>query len=135
MFVMNERAEVNRLARIDSRVIGPKEIAELVPAMSFSPDAVYPVMGALYHPPGGIIRHDAVVWGYARGADRRGVQIHPHTRVTGIRVTGGQVEAVETDQGTIRTGTVLNATAGWCSTIARMAGSVSRSSRTRCRRV
>ena len=41
-------------------------------------------MGALYHPPGGIIRHDAVVWGFARGADRGGVEIHPGTQVTGI---------------------------------------------------
>ncbi len=71
MFVMTERAEVNRLAGIDSQVIGPTEIQRLAPAMSMAPDAVYPVMGALYHPPGGIIRHDAVVWGLARGGRRR----------------------------------------------------------------
>ena len=48
MFVMNERAEVNQLVGIDSRVISPEEIAKLAPAMSLKPDAVYPVMGALY---------------------------------------------------------------------------------------
>ena len=52
---------------------------------STSPTApTWPILGALYHPPGGIIRHDAVVWGYARGADRRGVEIHQGTEVTGI---------------------------------------------------
>jgi sarcosine oxidase subunit beta len=76
----------------------------------------------LWHPPGGIIRHDAVVWGYAREADRRGVHLHPKTEVTGIRIQSGRVSAVETDRGTIKTGVVLNATAGWCSTIAEMVG-------------
>ena len=46
----------------------------------------WPILGALYHPPGGIIRHDAVVWGYARGADRGGVEIHQGIEVTGIDV-------------------------------------------------
>ena len=46
----------------------------------------FPIMAALYHPPGGMIRHDAVVWGYARACDRMGIEIHPYTEVTGIRV-------------------------------------------------
>ena len=83
MFVMAERAEVNQLEGIDSKVIGPEEIGRLAPAMSIAPDAVHPVMGALYHPPGGIIRHDAVVWGLARGADRGGAEIHPYNEVAG----------------------------------------------------
>ena len=67
MFVMANRAEVNRLNGIDSRLIYPDEIKRLAPAMQVdNPDAIYPIMGALYHPPGGIIRHDAVVWGLAR---------------------------------------------------------------------
>ncbi len=52
-------------------------------------------MGALYHPPGGIIRHDAVVWGYARGADRAGVEIHPYTEVTGLERSNGRITAVQ----------------------------------------
>ena len=48
------------------------------------PTRRYPIMGALYHPPGGIIRHDAVVWGFARGADAGGAEIHPYTEVTGL---------------------------------------------------
>jgi sarcosine oxidase subunit beta len=119
---LQERASTNRLLGVESRIIDQEEVGRLVPDMDISDRPRYPVLGAMYHPPGGIIRHDAVVWGFARGADRKGVQIHPHTRVTGIQVAGGEVEAVETDRGTIRTGTVVNATAGWCSTIARMVG-------------
>jgi sarcosine oxidase subunit beta len=119
---LRERAATNVLLGVESRIIERKEVAALVPDLDVSDRPRYPVQGALYHPPGGIIRHDAVVWGFARGADRRGVQVHPHTRVTGIRVANGQVEAVETERGTIRTGTVVNATAGRCSTIARMVG-------------
>jgi sarcosine oxidase, subunit beta len=123
MFVMNERAEVNRLAGIDSRVIGPEEVKRLAPAMSVEADAVYPVMGALYHPPGGIIRHDAVVWGLARGADSGGAEIHPYRKVTGIERSNGRATGVTLSDGrTIGAGTVISATAGWSSTVAAMAG-------------
>ena len=122
MFVMANRAEVNRLNGIDSRLVYPDEIKRLVPAMNLSRDATFPVLGALYHPPGGIIRHDAVVWGLARGADRGGVELHPYTEVTGIERTNGRVEGVVTNRGRIRTNTVLNCTAGWSSLIAEMAG-------------
>jgi sarcosine oxidase, subunit beta len=123
MFVMTERAEVNRLERIDSRVIGPAEIQRLAPAMSLSPNAVFPVMGALYHPPGGIIRHDAVVWGFARGADAGGAEIHPYTEVTGVGRSNGRATGVTIRDGRrIEAGTIVNATAGWSSTVAEMAG-------------
>src|SRR4051812_37722333 len=80
-FVMADRAEVNRLMSIDSRFIGPDEVKRLALAMSVTQDATYPIVGALYHPPGGIIRHDAVVWGFARGADQGGAEVHPDTEV------------------------------------------------------
>jgi sarcosine oxidase subunit beta len=92
----------------------------MVPALDVSKNARYPIQAALYHPPGGIIRHDAVVWGYARGADRRGVSLFPHTEVTGIRRQNGSVRSVQTSRGEVRCETVVNATAGDCSTIARM---------------
>jgi sarcosine oxidase subunit beta len=123
MFVMANRAEVNRLNGIDSRLIYPDEIKKLAPAMQVdNPDAVYPILGALYHPPGGIIRHDAVVWGLARGADRAGAEIHPYTEVTGIERQNGRVAAVRTNRGTVRTGTVLSCTAGWSTLICDMVG-------------
>jgi sarcosine oxidase, subunit beta len=116
------RAEANMLLGVDSRLIGPDEIKRLVPAIDIRPSAHHPIRAALYHPPGGIIRHDAVVWGYARGADRAGIELHPHTEVQGIETENGQVSAVRTNRGRIKTGTVVNVTSGRCSTVARMVG-------------
>src|SRR5215210_3578818 len=121
-FVMAERAEVNRLLGIDSRLIFADEIARLAPAMHVGPDAVFPIQSALYHPPGGIIRHDAVVWGLARGADAGGAEIHPYTEVTGIERSNGRVTGVRTNRGDIACDTVVSATAGWSTLVAAMAG-------------
>ena len=116
------RAEVNQLCGVPSRLIWREEIQRLVPALDCSTRSRYPVLAALFHPPGGIVRHDAVVWGYARGASRAGVDIHPFTEVTGIDTANGAVTGVRTTRGDIRTPLVLNATAGFCSTIAKMVG-------------
>ena len=121
-FVMADRAEVNRLMGIDSRLIFPDEIKRLAPAMNIDSSATHPVQAALYHPPGGIIRHDAVVWGFARGADEGGAEIHPYTEVTGITRDNGRVSGVQTTRGDIGAGVVLNCTAGWSSLISDMAG-------------
>src|SRR3954464_15349805 len=119
---LRERAETNRLLGVNSRLISPREIAGLVPGLDLGERQHQPILAGLYHPPGGIIRHDAVVWGYARGVDRQGIEIHPHTEVTAIQRRNGRVEGVATNRGDIATHTVVNATAGWCSTIAHMAG-------------
>ena len=119
---MRWRAEVNKIQGVDSRVIGPDEIKKLVPPMDTSDRTRYPILGALYHPPGGIIRHDAVVWGYARAADALGVHIHQETEVTGIDVANGRVQGVQTSRGPISAPVVVNCTAGWASLIAAMAG-------------
>jgi sarcosine oxidase, subunit beta len=120
--VLTERAGVNRLLGIDSRMIGVEEIRSLAPAMRLSPDAQHPVRSALHHPPGGIIRHDAVVWGLARAADRGGAEIHPQTEVTAIHRANGRVTGVETSRGRIDAGTVVSASAGWSTQVAAMAG-------------
>ena len=123
MFVMANRAEVNRLKGIDSRLIGTDEIKQLAPAMQVdNPNMTYPVLGALYHPPGGIIRHDAVVWGLARSADRGGAEIHQNTEVLGMERSGNRITSVITNRGTINAGQVLNCTAGWSTLICDMAG-------------
>lgn len=122
MFVMANRAEVNRQYGIDSQLIDAAEVQRLCPPLNVSDDVTYPIMGALYHPPGGIIRHDAVVWGYARGADRHGVEIHPYTEVTGLERSNGRVTAVNTNRGTIKAGQVVSATAGWSTLTCDMAG-------------
>ena len=119
---MRWRAEVNQIQGIDSEVIGPAEIKKMVPFLDVSESARYPILGALYHPPGGTIRHDAVVWGYARAADALGVHVHQQTEVTGIDVAGGQVRGVRTSRGDISTPIVLNCTAGWSTLVAEMAG-------------
>ncbi|MDA4113011.1 MAG: FAD-binding oxidoreductase [Thaumarchaeota archaeon] len=117
------RAEVNKAMGVDSRMIYPDEIKEKIPALDMSQRPRYPIKAGLYHPPGGMIRHNAVVWGYARAAERYGAEIHTRTEVTGIDVKEGQVEGVRTAAGeVIRAGVVVNSTAGYCSTVAKMAG-------------
>jgi sarcosine oxidase subunit beta len=119
---MRRRAEVNQIQGVDSELIWPRDIARLCPYLDLSEKPRYPILAALYHAPGGIIRHDAVVWAYARGADKRGVHLHQGTEVTGIDVQDGRVRGVLTTQGRIETGMVVNATAGWCTLISDMAG-------------
>jgi sarcosine oxidase subunit beta len=122
MITMAERTEVNQMLGIDSRLIDAEEVGRLCPELNMSTDVTWPIMGALYHAPGGIIRHDAVVWGLARGADRRGVEIHPYTKVTGIERSNGRVTGVQTNRGDVKAGTVINATAGWSTLVADLAG-------------
>ncbi|WP_111497991.1 MULTISPECIES: FAD-dependent oxidoreductase [Marinobacter] len=112
MRTMRWRAEVNKHYGIDSEVVGRDEIAKAVPYMDLDCAGHTPVMGALYHAPGSVARHDAVAWGYARGAYNRGVEIHQKTRVTGIRTRDGKVVGVDTDRGAIRCGKVISMVAG-----------------------
>jgi len=116
------RAENNQVLGVDSRMIYPGEIKRMVPAIDISSRARFPIMAALYHPPGGVIRHDAVVWGYARACDRMDIEIHPYTEVTGIRVEKARALSVSTSRGNVAAGAVVNVTAGWASTISKMAG-------------
>ncbi len=116
------RAEVNRNEGVDSRLVYPDEIARLCPQLELGRHVRYPILGALYHPPGAIARHDAVAWGYARGAIERGVEIHPGTEVTGFDIRDGRVTGVRTTRGDIACDRVLQATAGMSSVVAHMAG-------------
>jgi sarcosine oxidase subunit beta len=77
----------------------------------------YPIFGAMYHPPGGILRHDAIVWGLAKGASKHGVDIHQNTAVTGIGVENGKIVSVDTDGGRIHTPRVLLAAGGYSAAI------------------
>ncbi len=117
------RAEVNKTLGIDSEVVGPDFIQKCVPEMDLTCGGHQPgVVGALYHPPGAIARHDAVAWAYARAADRKGVEIHQQTRVTGIEVRDGAVSGVHTSKGFVKTRKVLSAVAGWTTHITQMVG-------------
>lgn len=119
---MRWRAEVNKHLGVDSELVGPEVIRRECPQLDLSCGGHTPVLGALYHPPGAIARHDAVAWGYGRGASRRGVEIHQQTEVTGIRVQGGRVVGVETNRGFVETGKVLSAVAGYTPAVMEMVG-------------
>lgn len=116
------RGNAMRLNGIDALALNRQEVASMVPALDLSPTARYPILGGLLQPRGGTARHDAVAWGYARGADARGVDIIQDCEVTGIRRDGNRVLGVETSQGFIGVGKVGVAVAGHSSVVAGMAG-------------
>jgi sarcosine oxidase subunit beta len=122
MRTMRWRAEVNKHYKIDSEVVDAAEVKRACPQIDLSCGGHAPILGALYHAPGAIARHDAVAWGYARGASEAGVEIHQQTQVTGIDVVGGRVRAVRTNRGTIETGKVLSAVAGSTPRVTDMVG-------------
>ena len=122
IYSLSLRAEFNQMLGVDSRIIGPEEIKELVPPLDLRVGKRFPVLAALYHPPAGVLRHDAVVWGLARAADKMGIEIHPFTEVTGISRDHGRVTGVDTSSGHIEADTIVSATAGWSSTVAAMVG-------------
>ena len=114
------RAEVNRVLGVESSIVDPQECKKLIPQLELR-SGRYPVLGGLWHPPGGIIRHDAVVWAYARAAAARGVHIRQQTEVVGIAKEGSAFR-VSTLGGDLRAAVVVNCTAGWASTVAAMVG-------------
>ncbi len=116
------RVNAIRLNGIDSELLTPAQIKELVPIINISPTVRYPVIGGSIQRRGGVARHDAVAWGLARGADMRGVDIIENCAVTGIRREGGRVTGLETTRGAIATGKVGIAVAGHSSVLAAMAG-------------
>ena len=119
---MRLRAEVNKHYGVESELVGPDEIHAACPEMDLACGGHTPVMAALYHKPGAIARHDAVAWGYGRGADRRGVEIHQKTEVLGIDVAGGKVKGVRTSRGYVSTPKVLCAVAGFTPRLLDMVG-------------
>jgi sarcosine oxidase subunit beta len=116
------RAEVNQHMGVRSELIDRQQIAEMVPNLNMSEDSRFPIMAGLWHADGATARHDAVAWGYAKGACERGVELHQLTEVEDIEVTGGRVTAVKTNRGRIECGCVVQAVAGASSVVAKMAG-------------
>ena len=120
--LQRERALLNQAFGIDTTFVGPEEIAEICPQLDLSAGGKRPVLGAAWHPPGAIIRHDAVVWAYAAAASRLGVEIHQGVELTGLDVADGRCRGVETTAGRIEAGSVVCAVGGWVSTVAGKAG-------------
>lgn len=120
MHTMRWRAEMNKHYGIESEVVGPDAVLKACPQIDLSCGGHAPILGALFHAPGSVARHDAVAWGYGRGADLRGVEIHQQTAVLGVDVSGGKVRGVETSRGYISTPRILCAVAGFTPRITRM---------------
>ncbi len=119
---IERRVAANRLNGIDGEVLTPEQVRQLVPLLNTSSDSRYPVLGASWQARGGTARHDAVAWGYARGADAMGVDLIQQTEVTGIRRHKGAVLGVETTRGFIGARKVACVVAGNSSVLASMAG-------------
>ncbi len=102
---------------VESHLLDPVQVKEMVPALDISEDITFPVYGAMYHPPGGTLRHDAVVWGLARGAAKHGVHIHQNTEVTAILRENNKITGVNTSSGRIKSPLVLVAAGGYSAAI------------------
>ncbi|RBI82798.1 sarcosine oxidase subunit beta [Rhodosalinus halophilus] len=105
----------------DAILLDREGVRKLLPYLDFE-NTRFPIYGGLYHPRGGTARHDAVAWGYARGADARGVDLIQNCEVTGIDVEQGRVTGVQTTRGAIRAKKVAIVVAGRSSQVAAMAG-------------
>jgi sarcosine oxidase subunit beta len=113
----------NRLNGIDNEWLTPEQAKAFCPPLNLSRDIRYPVVGAALQRRGGVARHDAVAWGFARGADAMGVDIIQNCEVTGIvRGVDGAVSGVETSRGTIRTRRIGVVAAGSTSVVMERAG-------------
>jgi len=117
---LKRRVEANRLNGVDAEWLDAKQVKAFCPIINISQDIRYPVLGATLQRTGGVNRHDAVVWGYARAADAMGVDILQQCEVTGIKTADGAVTGVETTRGFIKTPKVACVTAGHTSVIASM---------------
>ncbi|MEM7252656.1 MAG: sarcosine oxidase subunit beta family protein [Pseudomonadota bacterium] len=115
------RVGANRLNGIDSELVRADELGRRIPILNVSKDIRYPVLGSSFQPRGGVARHDAVAWGFARAADAYGVDIIQNCEVVGIRRDGDRVVGVETTQGYIAAPKIGVVAAGHSSVLGAMA--------------
>ncbi|WP_299874135.1 sarcosine oxidase subunit beta family protein [uncultured Sulfitobacter sp.] len=105
----------------DAELLDTEGVRRLLPYLDFE-NTRFPIYGGLLHGRGGSARHDAVAWGYARGADQLGVDLIQQCEVTGIDIENGRVTGVQTTRGAIRAKKVGIVVAGRSSQVAAMAG-------------
>ena len=121
--VGKRHVHANRLNGIDNEWLTPEQVRSFCPPINIGPNLRYPVLGAALQRRGGVARHDAVAWGYARAADALGVDIIQNCEVTAIlRNTSGRVTAVDTTRGRIAARKVAVVAAGHTSVVMAMAG-------------
>ena len=116
------RHNANRLQGVTLEFLTREQVKEFCPIINISPNVRYPVLGASLQRNAGVARHDAVAWGYARGADARGVDIIQNCEVCGFDIENGEIKGVRTTRGNIITSKVGCVTAGHSSVLADMAG-------------
>ncbi|MXW16336.1 MAG: FAD-dependent oxidoreductase, partial [Gemmatimonadetes bacterium] len=115
-------ASTHNLMGVHSELLDPRQCAEVIPGLDISDRPRFPIQAGLYHPPGGIVRHDAVVWGLAKGAAERGVHIHQGCEVRGIDARDGRVVGVRTSLGDIACNRLGIMAGGYSTAIAAMLG-------------
>ena len=118
---IERRVSANRLNGVDAEFVSPAQLRKNIPGLRVSADSRYPVLGASLQRRGGVARHDAVAWGFARAADSYGVDIIQQCEVTGINRDGGKVTGVETTRGSINAKKIGVVVAGHASVLASMA--------------
>jgi methylglutamate dehydrogenase subunit A len=119
--LFTRRANQMRLLGVDAEALSREQVKQRVPLVDLD-NGRFPVLGGFLQPRGGTVRHDAVAWGYARGASRAGVDIVEHCEVTGIACSGGRVHGVQTTAGFVGADVVCLAVAGHSSVLAGAAG-------------
>ena len=115
------RGNAMHMHGVDAELLDEQGVRDMYPFFNFD-DARFPIRGGLLQRRGGTVRHDAVAWGYARGADSRGVDVIQNCEVTGIHIEKGVVKGVETNRGYIACNKLGLAAAGNSSEVAKMAG-------------
>lgn len=116
------RANAMLLGGAEASILDRSQIAEKVPAIRLNDTARFPVSGALFQPQGGVVRHDAVAWGFARSASSNGIHIQQNCPVTGFKIRNGRIAKVLTARGEIRAGKILLCAAAASLPLAAMAG-------------
>lgn len=115
------RGNAMRLHGVDAELLELGAVRAMYPWLNYD-NARFPIKGGLLQRRGGTVRHDAVAWGYARAADRLGVDIIENAEVTGFRIDNGRISGVETTRGFIGANKVGLAVAGNSSRAAALAG-------------
>ncbi len=115
------RGNAMRMAGVDAHLLDAKRVRKMCPFLDFD-NARFPVQGGLWQPRGGTVRHDAVSWGFARAADRLGVDLIQNCEVTGFDIENGVCKGVDTSRGPIRAKKIAVCVAGSSSRVMSLAG-------------
>lgn len=118
--IIRRWANAIRMNGVDSEMMTPAELKRAMPALNLS--SRFPIVGGFNQPRGGISRHDAVVWGFARGASALGVDLIQNREATGFNIANGRVRGVKTTSGDIAADRVVMSVAGHSSVLAQRAG-------------